>query len=360
MRFRALGSVQVWDGTSWSNIKAPQQRVVLAVLLARPGRVVSTERLVDEIWPHKPPRAAVNTVQTYVLRLRRMVDDEGMLITKGQGYQLLVSRDDIDIQVFERLVSSGKEAIRQGRLAAGVELLSAALALWRGPAMADVPDSPAVAAEAARLELHRIAAFEDLAEARLNLGGHADVVDTLQRLVDEHPFRERLRGQLMLALYRCGRRVDAMEQYREGRRLMRGELGLDPGPLLSWLESAIREDDPGLRLPTPVGALPPATAGPRAAAPPLAGAAPMAGPPRTAGAAPMAGPPRMAGVARTAGAAPLAGAPRNTKPRLPQNVAPPPPRNTTPRPPANNPAPPPRNPAPRPTTKAARSNERAA
>lgn len=332
MRFRALGAVQVWDGTSWSNIKAPQQRAVLAVLLTRPGRVVSTERLVDEIWPHKPPRAAVNTVQTYVLRLRRMLDDESMLTTKGQGYQLLAAGDDIDIQVFERLVSSGRDALARGRLAAGAELLSAALALWRGPAMADVPDSPTVAAEAARLELHRIAAFEDLAEARLNLGGHADVVDALQRLVDEHPFRERLRGQLMLALYRCGRRVDAMEQYREGRRVMRGELGLDPGPLLSWLENAIREDDPGLRLPTPVGAMPPATA-------------------RTH---------PHGGLRPKAGMAPMAGAPRNTKPRLPQNAAPPPPRNTTPRPPANNPVPPPRNATPRPTTKAARSNERAA
>jgi hypothetical protein len=199
-----------------------------------------------------------------------------------------------------------------------------------------------VAAEAARLELHRIGAFEDQAEARLNLGGHADVVDALQRLVDEHPFRERLRGQLMLALYRCGRRADAMEQYREGRRLMRGELGLDPGPLLSWLDTAIREDDPGLRLPTPMGALPPATAGTH----PGGGSY---GALRS-----------RAGTAPRTGAAAMAGPPRNTKPRLPQNVAPPPPRNTTPRPPANNPAPPPRNTAPRPTSKAARSNERAA
>jgi DNA-binding SARP family transcriptional activator len=343
MRFRALGPVQVWDGTSWSGIKAPQQRVVLALLMIQAGRVVTTERLVSELWPDSPPRAAVNTIQTYMLRLRRMMADERLLITRERGYQLVVSSDDIDIQVFERLVSSGRGALAQGRLTAGAELLAQALALWQGPAMADVPDCPTVAAEAARVELHRIAAFEDQAEARLTLGDHAGVVDGLQRLVGEHPFRERLRGQLMLALYRCGRRVDAMEQYREGQRLMRGELGLDPAPMLSWLERAIREDDPGLRLPARMGAISRACAKPY----PATGALPQAGPALIAGAQPRVGP-----------AVPLP-PPRNTKPRLPQNPTPPSPRNTTPRPPANNTAPQ-RNPAPRPATNTPRRNHRAA
>jgi DNA-binding SARP family transcriptional activator len=279
MRFRALGSLQVWDGTSWVGIRAPQQRAVLAILLARAGRVVSTERLVDEIWPDGPPRAAVNTIQTYVLRLRRLFDGEGTgdhdrerdsdrdgdrtLIRKGHGYQLVVAEDDIDIQVFERLVSSGRQALAQGRWAAAAERLSGALALWRGPAMAGVPETPTVTAEAARLELHRVAAFEDQAETRLTLGRHAGLVDELRRLIQEHPFRERMLGQLMLALYRCGRPLDALETYRRGRRLIRDELGVDPGPALRRLEYAIRVDDPNLRVPMPErGPQPTVKAGP--------------------------------------------------------------------------------------------------
>lgn len=280
MRFRALGSVQVWDGTSWVGIRAPQQRLVLALLLTQAGRVVTLDRLVREIWPYDPPRAAVGTIQTYMLRLRRLFGDERTLLTKGSGYQLVVASDDIDIQVFERLVSTGRQALAQGRLAAGADRLSAALGLWRGPAMADVPESPTVAAEAARLELHRVAAFEDQAEARLALGRHAGVVDELRRLVHEHPFRERLLGQLMLALYRCGQPVDALATYRQGQRLLRDELGLDPCPELRRLEHAIRVDDPRLRTPAPAqgaqptarGAQPTAQAGP----PPLNTKRPLA------------------------------------------------------------------------------------
>jgi DNA-binding SARP family transcriptional activator len=305
--------MQVWDGTSWVGIRAPQQRAVLAILLARAGRVVSTERLVDEIWPDGPPRAAVNTVQTYVLRLRRLLDGdsdrpsrhpgeraphrdsdrvtnhhsdrvtnhhsdrtphrdsdrtrhrpgERTLLSKGHGYQLVVAEDDIDIQVFERLVASGRQALAQGRWAAAAEQLSSALALWRGPAMVGVPETPTVSAEVARLELHRVAAFEDHVEARLILGRHAGVVDELRRLIQEHPFRERLLGQLMLALYRSGRPRDALETYRRGRRLMRDELGVDPGPTLRRLERAIRDGDPRLHpRPADRAEQPSVTAGP--------------------------------------------------------------------------------------------------
>jgi DNA-binding SARP family transcriptional activator len=264
MRFRALGPVQVWDGTSWVGIRAPQQRLVLALLLTQAGRVVTLERLVREIWPYDPPRAAISTIQTYMLRLRRLFADDRTLVTKASGYQLVVADDDIDIQVFERLVSTGRQALAQGRLAAGADRLSGALALWRGPAMSGVPESPTVTAEAARLELHRVAAFEDRAAARLALGRHAGMVDELRRLVQEHPFRERLLGQLMLALYRCGRPVDALQTYRQGQRLLRDELGLDPCPELRRLERAIRDRDPDLRTPAlargpqaPVAAGPP-------------------------------------------------------------------------------------------------------
>jgi DNA-binding SARP family transcriptional activator len=310
MRFRALGPVQVWDGTSWVGIRAPQQRLVLAILLTQAGRMVSLDRLVREIWPYDPPRAAVSTVQTYILRLRRLFGDEHTLITKGTGYQLVVAEDDIDIQVFDRLVSSGRRALAQNRLAAGADRLSGALALWRGPAMAGVPESPTVTAEAARLELHRVAAFEDQAEARLALGRHAGVVDELRRLVQEHPFRERLLGQLMLALYRSGQPVAALETYRQGQRLLRDELGLDPCPEVRQLERAIRDDDPRLRTPAPMpapalarGAQPPAKAGP----PPLNTKRPLAQHPAAVTAA-------------------------NSTPPVRTNVAPPVRKNAAPRP----------------------------
>ncbi|WP_158894315.1 AfsR/SARP family transcriptional regulator [Amycolatopsis anabasis] len=248
MRFRVLGPLQVRDGADWSTIRAAQQRIVLAILLVEAGRVVSADRIVDEIWGDRPPRTALNTVQGYVARLRRLLGSNAntALVTEDRGYRLALEDGELDSAVFERLAESGRRAAREGRWEAASGDLGAALAFWRGPALADVPATAAVAAEATRLEQCRLSALEARLDAELQLGHHAETVDELHHLVDEYPLRERLRGALMLALYRCGRRAEALETYRRGRAVLVAELGLEPGPQLRSLERAILDDDAAL------------------------------------------------------------------------------------------------------------------
>jgi DNA-binding SARP family transcriptional activator len=242
MRFGMLGPLRVDTGLGWVTVPAEQQRVVLAVLLTVPGRVVATQRLVDEVWGGRPPRTAVNTVQAYVMRLRRLIGD-GVLLTRRHGYELVVGRDDVDAAVFERLVASGRDALAGGRPDAAAARLSEALALWRGPALADVPASASLTAWAAHLEQVRLAVVEDHMAALLELDRHSEVVDDLHRLVGEHPLRERLWAQLMLALHRCGRRAEALDAYQRARRVMVAELGLEPGPQLRELQETVLAED---------------------------------------------------------------------------------------------------------------------
>ena len=235
----------MWDGAAWSPIRAAQQRVVLAILLAEAGHVVGTERLVDEIWGERPPRAAVGAVQDYVMRLRRVLGSrrDGPLVTRGRGYELVVDDGEIDAKVFERLAESGRRGLVEGRLERAVAQLTDGLALWQGAPLADVPPARTVAAEAARLEQRRLTATEDRLSARLELRQHAEVVTEVATLVTEYPLRERLHGQLMQALYRCGRRAEALAAYGRARQLLVDELGLEPGPELRELHRAVLDDD---------------------------------------------------------------------------------------------------------------------
>src|SRR5262245_28472751 len=244
MRFRVLGPMQVWHGDGWTTIRAAQPRVVLAVLLAEAGQMVSADRLVDELWGDHPPRTALNTIQGYVARLRKLLgeDSETRLLTRDRGYLLELADGDLDSHVFERLVESGQRAVAGGELAAGVEELVAALALWRGPALDDVPASPVVTAEVSRLEKRRLTALEARLGAELALGRHLETVDELARLVEEYPLREQLRCHLMVAMYRCGRRAEALDVYRTGRAVMVAELGLEPGPARRERDRAILAD----------------------------------------------------------------------------------------------------------------------
>jgi DNA-binding SARP family transcriptional activator/tetratricopeptide (TPR) repeat protein len=250
MRFRMLGQLQVRVDAGWSTIRAAQPRVVLAVLLTESGQVVSGSRLVAEIWGDHPPRTAVNTIQGYVARLRRLLgaDPAVRLVTRGRGYQLVVEDGEVDSRVFEQLVDSGQRHLLGGRVSAGADQLAAGLALWQGPALSDVPASPAVTSEANRLEQRRLTAWEARLGAGLAIGHHAEIADELHRLVDEYPLREQLRCHLMLALYRCGRRAEALEVYRRGRTVLVDELGVEPGPELRELERAILGNDPRLAL----------------------------------------------------------------------------------------------------------------
>ncbi|WP_439658458.1 BTAD domain-containing putative transcriptional regulator [Lentzea sp. HUAS TT2] len=250
MHVRVLGPVQVWDGEAWSSIRATQPRVVLAILLIEAGRVVSAQQLVDELWGGRPPRTALNTVQGYVARLRKLLGNgpEIRLVTRGRGYVLEVAEGEVDSQLFERLAESGQRDVSTGRLSEGAGRLADALALWRGHALSDVPASPAVTAEVNRLEQRRLTALEVRLGAELALGRHNDVVDELRHLVAEHPLREQLRCHLMLAMYRCGRRAEALDVYRDGRAIMVTELGMEPGPELHQLQRAVLADDTSLNV----------------------------------------------------------------------------------------------------------------
>lgn len=241
MRLRILGPVQIWDGAVWSPVRAPQQRVLLALLLAEAGRVVTTDRLVDEIWADEPPRTAVGAVHNNVMKLRRVLG--GRLVTCGNGYELRLDDDDLDATRFARLVAAGRGELAAGRVDAAVTRLSEALALWRGPAMADVAATPTVTAYVAGLEQSRLGALEERMHGELELGRHATVADELHRFADEHPLRERLWALLMLATYRCGRRAQALDAYRRARDVLVAELGVEPSRELRDLHRAIIAGD---------------------------------------------------------------------------------------------------------------------
>ncbi|MGP3921042.1 AfsR/SARP family transcriptional regulator [Nonomuraea sp. 10N515B] len=250
MKFRLLGPLQVADGDGWKTIRAPRQRAVLAVLLLANGRLVTIDRLIDELWGEQPPSSAHNTIHAYVMRLRRVMDN-GLgrrLITRPPGYQLQVEAQSLDCGVFERLLREGQADMAAGRWRAASDRLTQGLALWHGSAaLADVPSTPAVEAERARLESCRLTALEAGVDADLTLGQYAEVLPKLERLTAEHPLRENLRRQLMLALYRCGRRTEALEVYRETRRLFIDELGIEPAKELRDLERTILRDERPLR-----------------------------------------------------------------------------------------------------------------
>jgi DNA-binding SARP family transcriptional activator len=246
--------LRVWDGSGWSPVPAAQQRVLLAILLVEAGQVVSTERLVEELWGTSPPKRAASTVQVYVGRLRRLLGPGAdQLVTRGSGYQLVVADGEVDAHEFDRGVAVGQDARGQGRLGDAVDRLTDALSLWQGPAMADVPASPAVAGEVARLEQRRLTALDDRIGVQLDLGRYAEVVDELAKLVAENPLQERLHAQYMLALYRDGRRADALEAYQHARRVLVAELGLEPGAQLRRLQKTILDDDWAMAGPTELG-----------------------------------------------------------------------------------------------------------
>jgi DNA-binding SARP family transcriptional activator len=244
MEFRILGPLEVVEQDAPLRLGGGKQRALLAVLLLHANEVVSTDRLVEELWGEDRPPTAAKIVQVYVSQLRRLLAD-GTLLTRRPGYVLRVEPADLDLARFEQLVAEA----RTSEPAAAAEKLREALALWRGPPLADFAYEQFAQTEIARLEELRLAAVEARIAADLELGRHAELVGELEALVSEHPLRERLRGQLMLALYRCGRQAEALEAYRRGRRLLADELGLEPNVELQELEKAILVQDPSLAPP---------------------------------------------------------------------------------------------------------------
>ncbi|MEO7614818.1 MAG: BTAD domain-containing putative transcriptional regulator [Streptosporangiaceae bacterium] len=237
MRFGILGSVEVWDGAGNSiAVGGPRVRSLLALLLVNAGKVVSAETLIDGLYGEDPPANAANALQSQVSRLRRGLDGAAEVELLPAGYRLAVDPDEVDAHRFVRLV---QEAGREPARRAGA--LKEALALWRGPALADVPEAEAQAVRYAEL---RVSAIEDLAETELALGRHRETVAELQSLVDAHPLRERPRALLMRALYGSGRQAEALEAYAEGRRLLAEELGADPSAELAAVHLAILRAEP--------------------------------------------------------------------------------------------------------------------
>jgi predicted ATPase/class 3 adenylate cyclase len=254
MEYRVLGSLEVLDGSGQRlALGGERQQTVLVSLLLRAGRTVAFERLTDELW-EEPPETAAKTVQVYVSRLRQQLA-AGAIESRLGGYALLLNGDRLDLREFEQMSEQGRMALAAGEHERAAQLLRTALGLWRGPALAGLA-SEALRREAERLEELRLQVLEDRLEADLGRGRERQVVADLQALVAQHPYRERLRGQLMLALYRCGRQTDALGVYRETRNLLAEELGLEPSEELWRLVRRMLTRDPELE-----------NAGPRAKAP---------------------------------------------------------------------------------------------
>ena len=251
MDFGILGATEVRDGARRVELPTGRARSLLALLILHAGEPVAADRIVDELWGENPPRTASTVVQGLVSRLRRTLEPgrtkgggSAVLKTAGTGYCLAIAPDSIDANRFKGLLDRARGAPPQPRS----RILADALRLWRGPALADFRYEPFAQRAIAALDELRIQAIEDRIEADLSLRRGGDLVAELKQVIAANPFRERLRGYLMLALYRGGRRADALEAYRETRSVFAEELGLDPGPGLRHLEAAIFRDDPGLEL----------------------------------------------------------------------------------------------------------------
>lgn len=238
MDLKILGPVSAeLDGRAVA-LDGSKQRTALAALLLAHGKVVPDERLTALLWGWDPPATSTNQLYTYVSRLRTRLGAGLGLERRGPGYRMDIGDARFDWDTFRGLADTGRAALRAGRYADAERLLDDALALWRGPALTDVTEYLAEA-EAPRMEEARLSALENHTEAALALGRHTDLVPGLTRQVTLHPVRERLRGQLMTALFRCGRQADALAVYEEGRRALAEDLGIDPGPALRTVHQEI-------------------------------------------------------------------------------------------------------------------------
>lgn len=237
------------DGTPVP-IGGPKQRALLALLLLSANRVVSRDRLIGELLADQSADSADHALRIQVWRLRKALgrasDDEPRLIGRAPGYLLRVEPGELDLEAFEQEVAEGRDALAEGRAEDALEALRAAASRWRGRPLADLEFEPFARVEVERLEELRLGAVEERIDAELTLGRHVAVIPELESLVVEHPFRERLRGQLMLALYRGGRQVESLEVYRETRKMLNDELGLEPGRALQELERAVLVQGPEL------------------------------------------------------------------------------------------------------------------
>ena len=268
MDYRILGPLEAFDGERAISLGGARQRAVLALLVLHGNETLTSDVIVDELWGEEAPPTAVKVLQNCVSALRKELPAETIRTVAG-AYSLTLGPEELDRDRFERLLAEGRAALAAGDQADAAEQLRAALALWRGAPLSDFAYEAFANEEIARLDELHVGAQEDLIEAELALGHHDELVPELESLVTRYPLRERLRWQLMLALYRAGRQAEALEAYRAARRTLLAELGIEPGPALHELERAILAQDPGLeaaRRQTTLGKRPG-----RSAATPMAG-----------------------------------------------------------------------------------------
>jgi DNA-binding SARP family transcriptional activator len=264
MDLRILGPLEAYDDDGRPvELGGRQQRLVLAVLLLHRNGVVSVDRLVDVIWGERPPANAARNVQVHVSRLRKAFEN---IRTRANGYVLELDAGAVDVDRFERLVEESRQEASKGELERARATLQEALALWRGRALADFAYDSFAQSEIARLEELRLGALEDEVDVELALGLEHEAIPAARALVAEHPLRERPRGQLMLGLYRSGRKAEALRVYDEARRALVEELGFEPGERLQALQRAVLTDDPSLSGPAGPRTLRPAAEPARALA----------------------------------------------------------------------------------------------
>jgi YVTN family beta-propeller protein len=265
MNFRILGPLEVEHEGRELPLGGRQQRTLLALLLLHANEVVAVDEIVDVLWPEMPPPSATRSVHALVSRLRVLLEgdpvarngaesDNGVLLTRRHGYSLTVAPGELDLHRFDELLNEGRVALAAGQADVAARTLREALALWRGPPLAELAHASFVRGEVARLEELRLSTLEERIEADLAAGRSAELVPELESLVARHPLRERLRSQLMLALYRTGRQPEALQAYQDARRLLVDELGIEPTPALHRLEQAILQQDESLELLPPVAA----------------------------------------------------------------------------------------------------------
>ena len=253
MDYGILGPLEARDGGRLVALGGDKQRALLAILLLHANEVVSAERLIDDLWGEAPPASALRTLHAYVSRLRKALAADGLaasapashpteglsdggLVTRGHGYLLRLTPGELDLDRFRAIVEQGREALAAGQSEEAASILRDGLALWRGPPLADFTYEPFAQGPIAQLEELRLEAIEERVDADLTLGHCRELIADLRELVQCHPLRERLHGQLMLALYRAGRQAEALEVYQEYRRALSEQLGLEPGPRLKQLE----------------------------------------------------------------------------------------------------------------------------
>jgi DNA-binding SARP family transcriptional activator len=245
--FHILGPLEVVSDGNPLRLGGAKQRATLAILLLNANRVVPVERLADGLYAGAAPITAVTQVQRQVSELRKLIG-EPVIETRAPGYTIHLSREQLDLSRFERRVEEGTDQLARGQAQRASDLLREALALWRGPALADLAHEPFAQTAIERLEEIRLAALTHRVEADLALGRHREVVGELQQLSDEHPTQESFRALLMLALYRSGRQTEALDVYRRMRSTLREEFGIEPSLRLRNLERAILVQDPSLDL----------------------------------------------------------------------------------------------------------------